>query len=789
MRNLLNGPEWLVEHVGWDPLEASVWETRFTVGNGYLGTRGTVEEGHRGQLSGTYLNGVYDSHDSPVIDLVNVPDWTMLEIYVEGVRMDVHTCVVEEHRRALDLRQGVLWRSTIFRDPAGRRTRLETLRFASMAEREVCAMRAIITVENHSSTVSVHSGIDGHRRNLDRLPAYPGGTDFHPEVKWEKWAFSKHLDELRREVDDDVLYLQMRTISSGIAIGVAAQTTFSAEPIQRDEHQGYEQMVQRAVFSLAEGQPLQIDKCAVLLTSRNSGADMPEDREGIESEQGAEALRRVRAASADGVDAVLERSRATWESMWHDCDCEVVGDPEAALAVRFGIYHLLIAANGDDPTVNIGAKSLSGEGYRGHVFWDTEIFMLPFFIYTQPQTARALLGYRHHTLPGARERSREAGTGGARYAWESADTGREECPAWTVDGVNRIWARDEEVHVSADVVFGLESYLSATGDSDFVRDVGSEILFETSRFWVDRVTADDEGGYSLNQVMGPDEFHSHVDNNAFTNYLARWQLQQAVQTYTWLKAEYPDFLQDLSTKISLDPAEPGRWQEVAEGLSLSKRPDGLIEQFDGYFDREDIPITSWDENSMPQYPEGYHHFNLEETMLLKQPDVVMLPFMFPDDFTEDEKRVNFEFYEARTLHKSSLSSGIHAIMGLVVGDRERASQYFRRSAFVDLHDNQGNTDEGMHIASAAGTWQILVAGFAGFRVMSGRMTFSPWLPDEWSGLRFRMRWHGHSVAVDVGREHSTFRLDAPEGHVEEIDVYGEAVRLPAGEDVSVARRD
>ena len=384
------------------------------------------------------------------------------------------------------------------------------------------------------------------------------------------------------------------------------------------------------------------------------------------------------------------------------------------------------------------------------MFWDTEIFMLPFFILTQPDTARALLRYRHHTLDGARANSREYGTGGARYAWESADTGREECPQFTPDGANRFWTREEEVHVSADVAYGIFRYVEATGDTAFLHDYGAEVLFETSRFWVDRVAAAPEGGYELKQVMGPDEFHSHIDNNAFTNRLAQWHLTRTVALYDELRDQYPDVLDAVATTIGLKPDERDRWQAVAEGIVGPRTVAGVIEQFTGYFDRDDIPITEWDENDMPRYPQGYHHFNCETTKLLKQPDVVMLNYLLPDEFSPEVKKANFEYYEARTLHKSSLSPSIHAIIGMEVGDTTRAVQYFERSVLVDLADNQGNTAEGMHIASAGGTWQILVNGFGGLRVLGGRLSFTPWLPGDWQGIRFRIRWRGRPVHV-VGR--------------------------------------
>lgn len=771
--------EWLVQESGFDLERANFHETVFTVGNGRIGTRGSLEEGHRGQLSGTFLNGVYDGHDVPVIDLVNAPDWLDTAVFVGGVRLDVDTCRVVAHRRTLDLRDGLLHRTTVFEDRAGRRTRLDTVRCVSMADRRVCALRVEVTPDNHSAEIRVATGLDGDRRNLERLPLYPDDTVFAPETRWEKWARARHLQETARSADD-VLYLEMRTIDTGVDLGYAAVTTYDPPPQHRSVRQRSERITEETVHRGAPGATVRVDKLVVICTSRDPGADgTPHDR--------------CRAVVADlpaagGFDAVVARSRAVWRRLWDECDCAVVGNARYTRALRFCVYHLLIAANPDDPTVSIGANGLAGERYRGHVFWDVEIFLLPFFVLTQPQTARALLSYRHHTLDGARCNAREHGASGARYAWESADSGREECPRFSLDGAHRFWAREEEVHVTADVAYGIVRYVEVTGDHDFLRDRGAEVLFETSRFWVDRVEPTDGGTYALRQVMGPDEFHSHVDDNAYTNRLVRWHLEQAARLYDELRDHHPETLTRLAATIGVRPEERDRWQEVAARLVEPRRDDGVIEQFAGYFDRDDVPITEWDENAMPRYPPGLHHFNCETTKLLKQADVVQLLYLLPDGFDAATTKANFDYYEARTLHKSSLSPSIHAIMGIEVGDTTRAVQYFERSAFVDLSDNQGNSAKGMHIASAGGTWQILVNGFGGLRISRGRVTLDPWLPDGWDGIRFRIRWHGRPLHVTVDRTHVELRLGGPAGGTDEVVVSGEVVSLTAGEPVRTARR-
>ncbi|MGH3948082.1 MAG: glycoside hydrolase family 65 protein [Pseudonocardiaceae bacterium] len=776
MRFRPSSDEWLITASGFDPERANVAETLFTIGNGRLGTRGSLEEGHQGELSGTYLNGVYDGHDAPVIDLVNAPDWLPVAIFVGGVRLDVLSCVVRVHERALDLRQGVLLRTTVFEDGRGRRTRLDTLRFASMSDRSLCGVRVEITPENHRSEITVESAIDGRRRNLERLPVYPDGAAFPVEMRWEKWARTKHLEEVDKDHRDGTIYLEMQTIDSRIRLGYAATTVPSQPPAGRSVRQGYEWIAEQACFDVPAGETLRIDKLVAIFTSRD-----PEAEPGTPVRP--RCLDAVAAHRAASFDACLASSTAAWARLWADSDCEIVGDAEATKAVRFSIYHLLIAANRDDPAVSIGAKSLSGEGYRGHVFWDTEIFMLPFFTYTQPDAARALLSYRHHTLPGAREVAIDDGRRGARYAWESADSGREECPRWTPDGANRLWMGEQEIHVTADVAYGVLSYVGATGDTGFLLEYGAEILFETSRFWADRVTFSAErGGYELTTVTGPDEFHPHVDNNAFTNRMVKWHLTQSIRAYDDLKTDHPAALAQIASLIGLASTEVDRWRTIATDIvDKCDRDRALIEQFDGYLRLADVPITEWDGNDMPRYPEGYHHFNCEPTTLLKQPDVIMLMYLLPDEFTAEVKQANFDYYEARTLHKSSLSPAIHAIMGIEVGDVTRALPYFNRSAFVDLANNQGNTAEGIHIASCGGTWQALVCGFGGFRVRHGAPSFDPWLPDRWTEIRFRLRWRRNTVAVTVRHTDATFLLDAPDGVTEQVLVCGTRHTLAANE--------
>lgn len=781
MHPVLSSNDWLIEEIDFNFAEANFKETIFTVGNGYQGTRGSLEEGHKGELSGTYLAGVYDHHDSTVIDQVNAPTWLPLKVRVEGTLLNMQSCRIIEHRRVLDLLSGFLHRDTLFEDSNGRRTRITSVRFASLSDQHICGIRLTVTPENHTSTITVESSLDAERYNLDRLPAYQGTPKFHPEVKWEKWAKSRHMEVTRAGVNEDLAYIEIRTLDTGVAIGMASALDAPKEgSIQRTER-NYESVSQVASVVAAAGQSYCFDKFVAIFTSR--------DLNGSELRENCEAA--LETVQAKGMSASLSSSAAAWRKKWDACDCVVLGDVDATRALRFNIYHLLIAANEHDPRANIGAKSMSGEGYKGHVFWDTEIFLLPFYIFTQPETAKALLKYRFNTLNGAIKNAQLNGFKGAQYAWESADTGAETTPKWTHDGTNRIWTGEEEIHVTACVAFGILSYVAATDDQQFMRDFGAEVLYQTSRFWVSRLEWNqDRDRFELNRVIGPDEFHEHVDNNTFTNRMAKWHLEQTARVFAELDDAGSPEHKRLLNRLDLAADEVRNWTAVAEKIYVPFDPSrNLIEQFEGYFQLEDIPITAWDENHMPCYPEGHDHFSLNGSTLLKQPDVIMLNYLLPDEFSDDVKAANYAYYEKRTMHKSSLSPAIHSIMGIEVGDISSAHRYFERSAFVDLINNQGNTQDGMHIASAGGTWQSLVCGFGGFRVKHGKMTFKPWLPLQWSGIQFSLKWQGKNMAVTILHDECKFLLSAPVGVSEEIEVFGHTVALSAGqiEVVALAR--
>ncbi|HEX2047975.1 MAG TPA: glycosyl hydrolase family 65 protein [Acidimicrobiales bacterium] len=484
-------------------------------------------------------------------------------------------------------------------------------------------------------------------------------------------------------------------------------------------------------------------------------------------------------ASAAGADRLLARHRRAWRERWLDADVVVDGDGQAQRDLRFALYHLVIAGDPESDRASVGARALTGPGYRGHVFWDTEIFVLPFYVWTHPETARALLAYRHRTLPAARAKAARLGYQGALYAWESADTGEETTPEFVdlPDGTRlTILTGLQEHHIAADVAWAVWHYWQVTGDDSFVEEMGAEIVVETARFWASRTTAGDDGRLHICEVIGPDEYHEGVDDSAYTNVLARWNVRAA--------GALCDRFPEVAARLRVTPSERQRWEEVAGGLVVLFDPETkLYEQFDGFFDLENV--RSVDLAPRPFTGELVVGVDrLRATQVVKQADVIMLGVLLPDEVGEEVQAVNYRHYEPRTSHGSSLSPAMHALVSARVGDAADALSYFHLAGGVDLDNRMGNAADGVHIATMGGLWQAAVFGFGGVRAHGDAVRIDPRVPRTWECLAFPVRWRGTRIAVEVRED------------ILELDLDGPAlVALGTGEPVSlgagrfVARRD
>jgi len=494
-------------------------ETIFTIGNGYLSTRGACEEGYPDDRRATFIHGVFDDVPLVFTELANAPDWLPLQIYLNGQRFSLDVGKVEHFERHLDLRTGLLTRTVRWCSPAGDRATLVFERFASLEDEHLLCLRCQVTPE-FDGDMEIRASLNGNMDNDG----------------FNHWSW---VSQGKR---GDVYYLHDRTRATGIDVALAMHLLTNAES-SVDYWDAQNVPTLRMSVPAKTGETISVVKFVGIATSRDT-----EDPVNMAVE---------RASSASDWASGFEAHRQAWSQEWERCDIQIEGDEEAQLAIRFNLFQLLIAAPRHDNRVNIGAKTLSGFGYRGHSFWDTEIFMLPLFIYTSPHIARNLLDYRYERLPGARQKAAANGFEGAQFPWESADTGEEVTPTWIPHYADRtrlirIWTGDIEIHISADVAYAAHLYWKVTGDESWFVEKGAEMILDTAKFWASRAEWDDEKGrYEFNDVIGPDEYHDHVDNNYYTNRMAQWNLQTALDVLEWLKVQAPFKADELKQRLAL----------------------------------------------------------------------------------------------------------------------------------------------------------------------------------------------------------------------------------------------
>ncbi|MDZ7955538.1 beta-phosphoglucomutase [Nostoc sp. DedQUE09] len=710
--------DWILIETQFGPEQLHSKETVFTIGNGYLGTRGSFEEGYPHASPATFIHGVYD--DVPVVytELVNCPDWLPLIVIVNGDRFRLDQGEILRYDRQLDLSQGLLIRAVRWRSPSGDTIDISFERFASLADPHVLALRCHITPVDFEGVIEVQASING----------YPENQGFN------------HWEGLDQGKIDQGIWLQRRTRSSRIELGMAAKVTIlgTEASLQVNTAPGYPTL--STTFLAKAQQTVTVEKLVTVFTSREIDTPVPAAQEKL--------------AHLPDYETLLKANEQAWDEVWQQSDILIEGDSTATFAVRYNLFQLLIAAPRDDDKVSIPAKTLSGFGYRGHIFWDTEIFMQPLFLFTQPAIARNLLSYRWHTLPGARRKAVHYSYKGAMFAWESADTGDEVTPRWAIGsdfyGEDvRIWCRDREIHINADIPYAVWNYWQATGDDNWMQKCGAEIILDAAIFWGSRVEFNPERErYEIRGVIGADEYHEFVHNNAFTNRMAQWHLEKAIAIYDWLADKFPERTSELEQKLKLTPEERLHWQDIiAKILFLYDPSTELIEQFEGFFQSEDINLADYEprDRSM-QAILGVNQIN--KYQVIKQPDILMLLYLMREsaDFPYNEKalQTNWDYYAPRTdiTYGSSLGPAVQAILASDLGKSTEAYEQFMRALMVDLEDNRGNTNDGIHGASAGGIWQAVIFGFGGIQLTENGPVANPHLPPGWTRLKFKLHWRG-----------------------------------------------
>jgi kojibiose phosphorylase len=725
---------WALEDRGFVLAREHEIESLFAVGNGALGIRGSVAEGTSLSDPATFVAGVFDIEPSwnTIPGLMVLADWTDLRVLVDGRALSLESGGTLEHRRLLDLEHGVLWREWLHRDEAGRVTRLQFLRLASLADRALAVQGATIMAENYTGHVRVESHIGlspVRRKRWGAAPAHqaPSLRLVHAPSVAEPWS----------------VFVQMATTGRSVAFATAAVATCQDEQHRQPATEAHaDALIEAWDWDARVGDHMRLDR--FLTVDRGSGA----------AGQPATAARRLAVAVRRDAGDIVKAHTAAWAERWQSADVCVGGDEEAQRALRFAIYHLVSAANPDDPRVSIGARALTGEGYRGHVFWDTEIYALPFYVYTDPAAARSLLEYRYHTLPGARRKAQAHGYRGALYAWESTDTGDEMTPTVAIapgGEVVRILTGDEEHHISADIAYAVWQYWLVTGDDRFFVEYGAEIIVDTARFWASRGTIEADGLFHIRRVIGPDEYHETIDDNAYTNVMAQWNLTRAAETARLLADRWPQAWQALVARLGIEPDEPGRWQEIAAVMKTGfDRRSSLFEQFEGYFRLEDISLSSYEPRNAPM-DIILQRERLQKSKVVKQADVVALTALLWDEFPRHVHEANFRYYEPRTAHGSSLSPALHALVAARLCDDVLFDRLFRQASEIDLANNMGNASGGVHIAALGGLWQAAVLGIGGLRPRNDGVILDPHLPRTWSSLRFPVQWRGRHLTVELDR--------------------------------------
>ncbi|MBI2939449.1 MAG: glycoside hydrolase family 65 protein [Chloroflexi bacterium] len=836
--DLTDDQDWLLRVAGFDRTRERGVETLLTVGHGYAGTRGSLEEGSRASLPGTFLAGVFDPihqvpdpPDSPAEApaLVVAPNWLALALQIddEWLSLDEQGLALE-HERVLDMRHGVVVRHWRHRQQSGRTIELTTLRcalFLTGADRHVFLQRAWIAPEMGGGRLRLTAALDGRVTNalrpgpplvpvrsaatptpvlLLRTPRShillamaqscslrgPGLVDSRREVPTHRGAPTggcpyirgPGLVDCRREVPGQhrtqteplrvVESWEWQARSGETYVFERLVSSFTsrqvADPAAASTHHVLGLVGLTATSSDVEQAGDLTPQPAVPEWARRGKGEPPPPSPTRGGGQGGEVrpwLTGVRGATAS---RLLDEHQERWAERWRAADVQIVGDSVAQRALRFAAYHLMIAADPEDEHVSIGARTLSGEAYRGHVFWDVETYMLPFFIFTWPAAARALLMYRYHTLDGARAKANRMGYRGALYAWESAATGHEATARWvrTPQGeVIPIFTGLRAHHVSADVAYAVWQYWRATADDDFFLRAGAEIVLSTACFWASRAERDAQGRYHIRGVIGPDEYHERVDDSAYTNAMARLNLEYGRETVAWLRQHHPRHWQEMSDRLDVNDRELALWSDVVQRLAISDDPrTGLIEQFAGYFALEDLDLRAYEPRTAAmQVLLGRER--IARTQVIKQADVVLLCHLLGDRLDREVIARNFDYYEPRCDHASSLSPSTHALLAARLGRLELARRYFHQAATIDLEDSMGNAALGIHAAACGGLWQVVAFGIAGMQLAEDGLAFDPHLLPGWRSVDFPVQWRGRRLDVAIQAEPAQvcFRLSGEAG--------------------------
>jgi trehalose/maltose hydrolase-like predicted phosphorylase len=698
------------------PSMAPARESLFTIANGYLSVRGSFEERTEGETRATFINGLFVTPPGELPLLGAVPDWTEITLTLDGFPFSVHDGLAG-YRRRLDLKTGVLDRDVLWQAPETGVFAIKFRRLVSMAEPHLAALQVTVTALTQPADLWLETGIDAS------VPS-PSLPAFNP-VEWVRPA--RNGLHLLAESTDGAHRLTVETALHGVG---------RLDIIHDPRHHRL-----AGEIRLKPGHPVTITKYAVFHSDRDRTAppSVP--------------------AAQSGFEEVAAASARAWRRRWRMAAIEIQGDPYAEMAARYAAFQILGASPVRDPGAAIGAKLGSGFGYRHHVFWDADVFIVPYLTVTAPDLARNHLGYRYRGLDGARRKAKKYGRDGAFYAWESAGTGDEVTPEWTsplFGPPSRIWTGEIEEHITADVAYAADHYWRWTGDDRFLLGEGLEMILEGARYWASRISVED--GAHIRQVIGPDEYHSHVDDSFYTNLLAAWHLRRAAELWSLLQEQSPRRAGDLAARLGMNPADPAGWRPLAQRLVLHRADDGVWEQHLGYFDLDELDLSDFRFRTAPMF-DLLGEEGVGRTQVIKQADVVMAMALLPEAVGSPAQRLrNWSYYSPRCDHGSSLSMAVHAWVAADLGLVDEGYDMLLRAIGIDLADEAGNGRDGIHAATQGGILQAILFGFGGLRLEEDQPAHHPPMPAHWEQIGFSFMHHGTRHERELTHDKTNQRL-------------------------------
>ena len=713
-----------------------VSESIASLGNGRLGGRGNFEEKFDGPtLRGSYIAGIYYPDKTKVgwwkngypeyfAKVINSVNWIGIDVWVGDYDYEMRSDGVVDFYAELDMREGVLRRTTISELPDGKQIKIESERFYSMCDKDQCYLKYTVTALNFSGKVSLAPYLDFNVRNTDSN---------YDEMFW---------NHLGHSAEQDFSYVSAETKKTHFRVtaGMISKYYINEKELRKQkEFSTQEGLVSHNLeVSLEEGDRFTVEKYCCITTS------LYHDQENLESICRSQLAK----ASKDGYVAAYEKHKNEWSKIWSVCDIVIEGDPAAQQGIRFNIFQLYQTYTGDDARLNIGPKGFTGEKYGGVTYWDTEAYCIPFYLGTaDSDVARNLLKYRYHHLDNAIKNASKLGFNNGAALFPMVTMNGEECHnEWEITF--------EEIHRNGAIAYAIYDYIKYTGDQKYLAEYGLEVLIAIARFWKQRVNwSEDKQRFVILGVTGPNEYENNVNNNWYTNYIASWCLQYTAESIKWVQQNHKSDYDRITDKTQLDAQnEPKRWQAIIDGMYYPEDKERQVFlQQDGFLDKELVPAEEIPDGEYPIH-QHWSWDRILRSCFIKQADVLQGLYFFEDQFNKETIKRNFDFYEPLTVHESSLSPCVHSILAASIGRKEKAYEMYLRTARLDLDDYNNDTKDGLHITSMAGTWMALVKGFGGMRIKENHLSFNPFIPDKWTSYSFKIKFRRSVLQLTVTHE-------------------------------------